>query len=264
MSIELEKAGLDRFQKIITIAQMHPSYCKDSDTINHLVETISKTGHRRIPIISKNMKFTGMITIMDVLDAYLRKNNFNEKVSSIMARNITFCERDDTIGYVLQKFKLSRRGTLPILHKSKLVGIVTEREIVKHFSKVNFGMKVEELMIKKPFLIKPNLSILDTLKAIVNTHYRRLPIVDNKKLVGFITAIDILNFMNKNKNFSSQLSNPIESLMIKDVYTAKKTEEVSNVIKIFEKYDIGGLPVVDESNTLEGIITERDILEEIV
>jgi CBS domain-containing protein len=91
-----------------------------------------------------------------------------------------------------------------------------------------------------------------------------LPIVDNKKLVGFITAIDILNFMSKNKNFSSQLSNSIESLMIKNVYTVKKNEDVSNVIKIFEKYDIGGLPVVDESNTLEGIITERDILEEIV
>jgi len=264
MSIELEKAGLDKSQKISTIAQLNPSLCKDTDSIKHVTETISKTGHRRIPIVSRRKKFIGIITAMDILDAYLRKQDFNEKISMIMTRDVIFCEKDDAIGYVLQKFKISRRGTLPVLHKSKLVGIVTEREMVKHFSKINFGMKVEELMTRKPFIIKPTITILDALKTIVNTHYRRLPIVDNKKLVGFITAIDILNVMSKNNNFSSKLSEPIESIMIKNVYSVKKTEDVSDAIKIMEKNGIGGLPVADEDNTLEGLITERDILEEIV
>jgi predicted transcriptional regulator len=65
-------------------------------------------------------------------------------------------------------------------------------------------------------------------------------------------------------DFSSQIYNPIESLMIDDVYTIKKIEDVSEAIKIFEKSDIGGLPVTDENGFLEGIITERNILEEIV
>jgi len=263
MSIELEKAGLDRFERIVKIAQLRPAYCKDSDTINNLMRIISKTGHRRIPIVSRRKKFVGIITAMDILDAYLRKHNFDEKVSTIMTRNAVVCEDTDTIGYVLQKFKISRKGTLPILHKSKLVGIVTEREMIKPFSKIKFGMSVGELMTKKPIFIRPNITILDTFKTIVNTQYRRLPIVDSKKLTGFITAIDLLIFMNRT-DFSSQIYNPIESLMIDDVYTIKKIEDVSEAIKIFEKSDIGGLPVTDENGFLEGIITERNILEEIV
>jgi CBS domain-containing protein len=264
MSIELEKVGLNRFQKISTIAQSNPSFCKESDSIKHVMEIISKTGHRRIPIVSRRKKFIGLITVMDVLDAFLRRHNFNEKISSIMPRDVTFCEADDAIGYVLQKFKISRKGSLPVLHKSKLVGFITERELINQFSKINFDTKVEELMTRKPLIIKPNTTILETIKAFVNTNYRRLPVVDNKKLAGFITAIDIVNFMNNNSNFSSKVLDPIESIMTKDVHTIKKTDDISEAIKLLAKNEIGGLPVVDENNLLEGLITERDILEEIV
>jgi len=60
-------------------------------------------------------------------------------------------KKSDSIEFVLQKIKLSRRGGLPILKKRKLVGMVSERDFVKYFDKVKFGKNVGEIMTKKPF-----------------------------------------------------------------------------------------------------------------
>jgi CBS domain-containing protein len=263
MSIELEKAGLDRFQKITKIAKMHSVYCKDSENINEAIDRILSTGYRRLPVLSGN-KMIGVVTYMDILDAFLRRQKFSEKISTIMTRDVIFCEADDSVGYVLKKFKISRRGGFPILEKKKLVGMVSERDFIKYFSDITFGMTVEELMTKKPFFVQPKISILDCLKSMVNTGYRRLPVVESKKLVGIVTGIDFLKFIRGKDLNTLNLKTPIDSLVIKNVFSITKDKDISDAIKIMKSKDIGGVPVVDKNNELEGIITERDILEEII
>jgi len=264
MSIELEKAGLDRFQSVTRISNQNPTFCKESDKITDAVKKILSTNHRRIPIVTRKHEVVGVLSLMDILDAFLRRQDMEEKVSAVMSRDVIFCNTKDTIGLILQKFKFSRKGGFPVLENKKLVGMVSERDFVRHFSNADFGMKIEELMTRKPFFISPNISILDCLKAIVNTKYRRLPVVKNSKLVGIEASIDLLKHVKESGfNFSS-LANPIESIMIKDVISASKEKDISDAIKKMKAKDIGGLPVVDGKNTLEGFITERDVLEEIV
>jgi CBS domain-containing protein len=200
---------------------------------------------------------------MDILDAFLRRQEFSDAVSSIMIRDVIFCEESDSIGFVLQKIKLARRGGLPILKKKKLVGVVSERDFVKYFDKVNFGKSVSEIMTKKPFFIPPSISILDGLKSLVNTHYRRLPVVENKNLEGIVTAIDFLTYIKENKFEFEALDEPINKIMRKEVYTINEEADISEAIAEMKRKNVGGLLVVKDKK-LEGIITERDILEEIV
>lgn len=188
----------------------------------------------------------------------------SEKISVIMNRDVIFCNATDPIGLILQKFKFSRRGGFPILSKKRLAGMVSERDFVKYFSNVDFGMKVEELMTRKPFFVKPDITILDCLKSIVNTRYRRLPVVQNHKLIGIETGTDILKYVSENEFSFSSLAKPIESIMIRDVISVAKEKDISDAIKKMKTKDVGGLPVIDDKNNLEGYITERDILEEIV
>jgi len=263
MSIELEKAGLDRSQKITKIAKMHSVFCKDSDSIAEVIDKIITTGYRRLPVLSGN-KMIGIVTYMNILDAFLRGQRFSEKISTIMARDVIFCEAGDSIGYVLKKFKISRRGGFPIVENKKLVGMISERDFIKYFSDANFGMRIEELMTKKPFFVSSRISILDCLKSLVNSGYRRLPIVENRKLVGIVTGIDFLKYVKGKDLNTSNLKTPIDSLVIKDVFSITKEKDVSDAIKIMKAKDIGGIPVIDNNNELEGIITERDILEEII
>ena len=263
MSIELEKAKLDRLQNVTTIANNAVVYCKDSDSIASAARKILSTGHRSFPIISKN-SIVGIITIIDILNAFMREQNMNDSVSTIMSRDVIFSNASDSIGHTLQKFKFSRRGRFPVLNGGKAAGVVSERDIVKHFAKVDFGTKVGELMTIKPFFMQPSATIFECLKSTVNTRYRRLPIISGKKLVGMITATDILKYLSENNFQLSPLSKPVESIMIKKIFSVSEDEDISDAVNIMKEKDIGGLPVVDEKNNLVGFITERDVLEEII
>jgi len=264
MSIDLALSGLKRDQKIISIAKLNPIFCREKDLIKQVVEKMLTTDYRRMAILSSKGKISGIITTMDILDAFLRKQSFDEAISTIMSREVITCNADDNVYFLLQKFKISRRGGFPVLDDGKLVGMVSERDIVKRFASVPFGIAVSEVMTKRPFFIKPSLSIFDATKALVNTHYRRLPIVEGNKLVGLITTIDLLKQIQKYNFDSSNLHTPVDDISIKQIYTVLKNQDVSDAISVMVQHDVGGVPVIDSNNMLDGMITERDILEEIV
>jgi predicted transcriptional regulator len=264
MSIDLSLVGLDKEQKIVQLSELNPTYCFEKETIKEVVDKIIEKGHRRLPILSKDKKVVGIITTMDILAAFLRKQNFSEPISTIMNREVIFCDVNETLGNVLIKFKFSRRGGFPITKDGKLVGMISERDIIRRLTSVNFGITVEEVMTKKPFFINPNVSVLDAIKSMVNTHYRRLPLVKDKKLVGIFTSADALSYLKENDFNFSNLFVSISPIFTKEVYYIEKNKDLSEAIKEMVIRDVGGLPVVDEDKTLEGIITERDILEEII
>jgi len=264
IGIELEKSGLDRFNKINTITKLQPVFSFENEDMQHIIKKMLDSGHRRLPIVNKSNSLVGIITLMDFLDAYLRKQDLKEKISSIMIRDVQHVDSDDSIGLLLQKFKISRRGGFPVTYKNKLEGMVSERDIVKHFDKSNFGFSVGEVMTKKPFFVHSHISILDCLKSMVNTRYRRLPLVAERKLVGIVTAFDILEYIKENDYNFVSLQNPLKDIVIDDVLSADKNQDVSESIKTMKKKNIGGLPVTDGNGILEGFITERDILEVIV
>jgi CBS domain-containing protein len=264
MSVRLELAGIKRESKIITIANLNPVACKSSEKIYDAVDIVLKTGHRRVPIISGKRDLEGIVTITDLLDAFLRKQDFAETLETIMIREVLFCEESDTIDFVLRKMKLSRRGGFPIVDvNKKLVGIISERDFVKFFSNVIFDVSIEEVMSKKPLFVTPEISILDCLKTIVNARYRRLPVVEDGKLIGIVTSVDLLRYIKEHSFKFEDLDEPLDLIMKKDVFTIHKNVDISEAIRIMRARDIGGILIVNDKNNLEGIITERDILEEI-
>jgi CBS domain-containing protein len=264
MSIDLTLSGLNREQKIIELSWLNPVYCLENETIKTVTEKMIEKKHRRLPVLTKDKKIIGIVTTMDILGSFLRNQNFDERISTIMNREVIFCDADEPLGEVLLKFKFSRRGGFPVIKNNKLIGMISERDIVRRFSSINLGIRVEEVMTKKPFFLTPKNTILDALRSMVNTHYRRLPLIENKKLVGIVTSADLLTYINNNKFEHTNLTNPIIPTFSKDVYYIEKERDVSEAIREMVRHDVGGLPVVGEDMTLEGIVTERDILEEIV
>lgn len=263
MSVKLEDAGLDRLDSITKIANPNVVFCRESDSVITVIGKMVSSGYRRIPVVSKNDMLVGILASMDVLDAFLRGHDLDEKVETIMVREVVYCNSSDTIGYTLQRFKLSRRGGFPIVEDGKLIGIVTERDFVRCFSDITFGMPVGEVMTPKPFIVHSGISILDCLKSIVNTRYRRLPVVEKDRLVAMVTAGDLLRYVVEHNFSFEDMDEPLDNVVIKKVFTISKEKDVSEAIKIMKKNNIGGIPVT-ENSYLEGIITEKDILDEII
>lgn len=81
-------------------------------------------------------------------------------------------------------------GSLIALKNNKIAGIVTERDIMKNVSCL--GKKISSVMSKNVVTIDRDESLENAALIMTERKIKRLPVVDNGKLVGIITATDII------------------------------------------------------------------------
>ncbi|MBU3904546.1 MAG: CBS domain-containing protein [Nanoarchaeota archaeon] len=55
----------------------------------------------------------------------------------------------------------------------------------------------------------------------------------------------------------------VKEIMTKKVISVKPTDNLQDVLSIFSKYRISGMPVVDKNNCIKGMVTESDVLKTI-
>ncbi|MBQ6492514.1 MAG: CBS domain-containing protein [Erysipelotrichaceae bacterium] len=128
-------------------------------------------------------------------------------------------------------------------------------------------MYVKDHMVPSPITIGPNQSVSEALDIMSENKVHRLPVVDGKgKLLGLVTeGLIASNTPNSASSLSvfelNYLLNKLEikDIMIPEVVTIDKEALLEEAATILRKNDIGCLPVVDENNKLEGIITHNDI-----
>jgi CBS domain-containing protein len=114
--------------------------------------------------------------------------------------------------------------------------------------------------------------IYDAIQIMAKEGFRRIPIANpgTKALEGIITATDIIDYLGGGKkfgiidqrfggNFFKAINEPIRLVMVKDVVSVKVYAKISKAIELMKEKNVGGLPVVDDGNSVKAIITERDV-----
>jgi len=127
------------------------------------------------------------------------------------------------------------------------------------------GCTVKTLEIKKPSLLVKNIEskpaiivhpsdeVKNVASKLVENNINHLPVVDNKgKLKGIVTSWDVADAVAKGKTL-------LKDVMTKKVIIARENEPVDVIARRIDKYNISGLPIVDEEDNLKGMITAEDI-----
>ena len=118
------------------------------------------------------------------------------KVGDIMTRNFIHVSADTNLRECAKTMIKKRVGSLIIKENDTLKGILTEKDIiwavVKKSKKDLKDIKAKDLMRRKVITIKPGADITDAMTKFRKKKIRRLPVVQNKKLIGILTTKDIL------------------------------------------------------------------------
>jgi len=86
-------------------------------------------------------------------------------------------------------------GSLLVLEDKKIVGIITEGDILKKVVSKHKDLdeiKVSEIMTTKVVTIEPDKTIEDAVDLMLQNRIKKLPVVENEKVVGIVTASDII------------------------------------------------------------------------
>ena len=122
----------------------------------------------------------------------------NVTVADIMTREPVKVKPDTNLLECAKKMVRKRVGSLVIIDKKRLLGFISEKDIlwalIKKSKEDLSKIKAIEISPKKITTIKPSLTIEETIKKMKRQKFERLPVVQNNELVGLITMKDILNF----------------------------------------------------------------------
>lgn len=128
-------------------------------------------------------------------------------------------------------------------------------------------MNVRDCMKSPVFTVTPDTLIDNALETMREKHVRRLPVVENGKLVGLVTrniirgAAPSLPTPLTLWGLHYQLSRmKVRDVMITDVIVVHPDDTIKEVLVLIEKHRIGTFPVVDDNGNLVGILTNTDLL----
>ncbi len=121
-------------------------------------------------------------------------------------------------------------------------------------------MQIKNLMSEDIITIDKDQNLSDALKLLRKHNVSRLPVTNNKQLVGIISERDIANKLGSSKYESMPASRlHISSVMVKDVITVPQTMQLDEVAKIMLDKGIGSVPVMDEDKMV-GIVSKADFV----
>lgn len=113
-------------------------------------------------------------------------------IKNFMNKNIVSTGKNSKVYEVAKIMKNEGVGSVLIMEKGKLLGIVTDRDIVVNLEK-GCDIKVKEIMSKEVVTIKDNKELYEASKMLSNKGIKRLPVVNRKgEVVGVLSMDDIM------------------------------------------------------------------------
>ena len=125
-------------------------------------------------------------------------------VAELMTSDVATINPDASLREAIQVLRIRRIRHLPVVQDSKLVGILTDRDVKKAMPSLHSGVDRDEYeqvlddtlvssaMTRDPMTVSSTTSLKEALGLLVEKKFGALPVVDNGKLVGIVTDIDFL------------------------------------------------------------------------
>ncbi len=129
------------------------------------------------------------------------------EVREIMSPDPVVLTVEDELSLAHDIMSLGRIRHLPVLEGSKLVGIISQRDLFKASLASVLGedydrnrehlksIKIKDIMVKNVISIPPNMSLQEAGRIMLKEKIGCLPVVEDGRLVGLITETDLLSFL---------------------------------------------------------------------
>jgi CBS domain-containing protein len=180
------------------------------------------------------------------------------------------------------------------------VGVVSQRDVLRltlPYAGQIGGQAIDQkalrqlltqIVARKPKSVSPGTPVPEVIATMINNHISMIPVITDSNLVGIITTSDIIKLYTKldkaiHKLYPelehvtkstepvpvgspevaalfSWVSQTVRDVMTEDVVCLRQQDELAEAMKVIQRKKFRHLPILDESDKLVGIVSDRDIL----
>ena len=117
------------------------------------------------------------------------------RVKEVMTKGIRIAEPEETLSHAAKKMRTQNIGALPVVENRKLIGMITDRDVVIRAVGANKDpatSNVRDIMSDECFWCAENEDLEDAVRIMEQNQVRRLPVMnDNKEIVGMLSLEDV-------------------------------------------------------------------------
>jgi len=173
-------------------------------------------------------------------------------VRDLMVRNAAYVSIPGSRDDVLKTLQDRKVSGVPVIKKGEVVGMITRTDLLSNREEDQTAL----LMTRDPVVITPDKSIVEASRLLIKHDIRRLPVVENKTLVGIITVADIVRVA-----ADLGIKESIESYLEKETAVLWSEMPLPVAGSIMEFAVVQACPVIDSSLKLVGMISDRDLIK---
>ena len=116
------------------------------------------------------------------------------KAKDIMSKDVITTGPEITLDKVIKKLVKNKISGMPVIDENgKIIGVISEKDILNFaFCGYLRSTKVKEAMSKDVIYFESETSIEIIALSISKNHFRRVPIIEDGKVVGIVSRRDII------------------------------------------------------------------------
>ena len=125
------------------------------------------------------------------------------QVREIMTKDIVIADTNDTIMDVAKLMAHHNIGCIPVTENGeKVLGVITDRDIVVEMAQHSYdpyNTLATSIMSDNVYYVKPDVDVKFAFDLMRKQQVRRLPVMDNGKILGMISLGDLAVSVNEQK-----------------------------------------------------------------
>jgi CBS domain-containing protein len=184
-----EFIGDEKVQDVMSYPLLSVSFSAKIKQVAQLM--ISKKG--RLAVYEAG-NLVGVVSASDLIRSLPDVDETEVQVDDFMTKEVVAVDEEEFVINVAKIMGEQRIGSVIITHKGEPFGIFTERDLLTNFIATNKSMYTQlGPVCSHPLVVLPSgASVHRAAAAMALKHIRRLPVVKDDKLVGIITARDLV------------------------------------------------------------------------
>jgi len=237
-----------------------------NDRIRDIISKMQESNQWIVPVVKEKI-VVGVISYNELLR---KKVSPESKVINLMIPSNNILESDDEAKVVGKFYTTKARALVVIDEKKRLVGLITREKFLSYYLDKGEipSAKVREIMNSPVITINSDDSVARARWLMTNNNISKLPVLEEKKLVGIITTRDIVDklYSEGGKKKSSIMTEeerlmalPVREIMNYPVITTDGNQDVRRAIETLLKRKISGMPVV-EGDLVVGMFSGIDVV----